>query len=224
MRTNYVREEIMPELQICAVVPKEKGRIMIRFDNGTEVLLYRGELRRLPGQESTLLLTEGGYIPEGLYQKVLTEIVGIRAKKRAMFLLERMDRTEQQLSDKLKQNGYPTECVEDAIAYVKKYHYIDDLRYARTYVRYHQQKKSRQRLRTDLMQKGVAKDTIELALEEEFASDEREKIRTLMEKRHYDYGTSDRREQQRMYQFLLRRGYRSNDILAVMKAGEIWSD
>lgn len=207
----------MLEVQIRAVVPQEKGRVRISFDNGTDVMLYRGELRKLPGQEGTLLLTEGGYIPDGLYQKVLTEIVGIRAKKRAMFLLERMDRTEQQLSDKLKQNGYPSECVEDAIAYVKRYHYIDDLRYARTYVRYNQQKKSRQRLKTDLMQKGVAKDTIEQALEEEFASDEREKIRMLIEKRHYHYGTSDRKEQQRMYQFLLRRGYRSSDILSVMK-------
>lgn len=214
----------MPEVQIRAVVPQEKGRVRILFDNGTEVGLYRGELCRLPGQEGTLLLTEGAYIPDSLYQKVVMELAGTRAKKQAMFLLEQMDRTEQQLSDKLKQNGYPPECVADAIAYVKKYHYIDDLRYARTYVRYHQQKKSRQRLKTDLMQKGVARDTIEQALEEEFAADEREKIRKLIEKRHYDYGTRDRKEQQRMYQFLLRRGYKSSDILAVMNTDEIWSE
>lgn len=209
----------MPEVQIRAVVPQEKGRVRISFDNGTEVTLYRGELRKLPGQEGRLLLEEGGYIPETLYRKVLTQIVGIRAKKRALFLLERMDRTERQLYDKLRQNGYPEECVEDAVAYVKKYHYIDDLRYAKTYVRYHQQKKSRQRFRTDLMQKGVARETIELALEEEFASDDREKIRELLEKRHYDYATRDAKEQQRIYQFLMRRGYKSSDILGVMRVG-----
>ena len=207
----------MAELQIVAVVPKEKRRVSIRFENGTEITLYRSELRGLPLGESNLLMQEGSYVPEALYQKLLNEIVGIRAKKRALFLLEKMDRTEAQLYDKLRQNGYPEECVTAAVEYVKSYHYIDDLRYAKTYVRYHQQKKSRQRLKMDLIQKGVAKHTIEQALEEEFASDEREKIKALLEKKHYDSVRADAKEQQRMYQFLLRRGYKSSDILGVMR-------
>lgn len=207
----------MAELQIVAVVPREKRRVSIRFENGIEVILYRSELRGLPLRESNLLMQEGSYVPEVLYQKILNEIVGKRAKKRALFLLEKMDRTEYQLYDKLRQNGYPIECVTAAIEYVKSYHYIDDLRYARTYVRYHQQKKSRQRLKMDLIQKGVAKPTIEQALEEEFASDEREKIKELLEKRRYDAARADARERQRVYQFLLRRGYKSSDILGVMR-------
>lgn len=207
----------MAELQIVAVVPREKRRVMIRFDNGTEVTLYRSELRGLPFAESNLLMQEGSYVPDNLYQKILYDIVGVRARKRALFLLEKMDRTEYQLYDKLLQNGYPKECVDAALEYVKSYHYIDDLRYARTYVRYHQQKKSRQRLKMDLIKKGVAKYIIEQALEEEFASDEREKIKELLEKRRYDAISADAKEQQRMYQFLLRRGYKSSDILGVMR-------
>ena len=153
-----------------------------------------------------------------LYEKILKEIVGMRAKKRAMHLLERMDRTESQLSEKLRQNGYPDICIEEAIAYVKSYHYIDDTRYAENYVRFHQQKKSRQRLKMDLYAKGIDKAIIEDVLEKTFSSDEQEKIRRLLEKRHFDYGRSDRKEQQKTYQFLMRRGFRSSDILQVMKA------
>ena len=69
----------MSELQIVSVVPKEKRRVAIRFENGVEVTLYRSELRGLPLQEGTLLTQEGSYIPEELYQKILTEVVGIRA-------------------------------------------------------------------------------------------------------------------------------------------------
>lgn len=207
----------MQEIQVTAVMLREKGRVCIRFEDGVEMELYRGELHKLSKEEQGMLLTEGGYIPMTLYQKVLKEILGIRVKKRALFLLERMDRTEQQLYDKLRQSGYPENCVEEAVAYVKQYHYIDDLKYARTYVRYQQQKKSRQRLCMDLMKKGVARELIEQALEEEFVSDEQEKIKALLEKRHYDCSCSDRKEQQRIYQFLMRRGYKSGDILAVMK-------
>lgn len=208
----------MQELQIKAVVPGSKGRVCIRFENGTELSLYRGELRSLSGKESSLLLTEDAYIPMELYQKVLA-VVTLRAKKRALFLLEQMNRTEHQLYEKLKKNGYPEECIAEAVLYVKKFHYIDDLRYAEQYIRYHQQKKSRQRLKMDLMQKGVAKNTIELALEEEFEADERGKIKELLEKRHYD-AAGDRKEQQRTYQFLMRRGFKSSDILSVMRCSE----
>lgn len=48
-------------------------------------------------------------------------------------------------------------------------------------------------------------------------SDERAQIAELLEKRHYDAAQADRREQQRMYQFLMRRGFKSSDILAVMR-------
>lgn len=207
----------MQEIQITAVSPGEKGRVSIRFEDGVEIELYRGELHKLTREEKLLLLKEEAYIPYALYQKVLHEILGIRVKKRALFLLERMDRTEQQLNEKLRQSGYPEVCVEAAVNYVKEFHYIDDLKYAKNYIRYQQQKKSRQRLTLDLMKKGVSRDLIEQALTEEFASDECEMIRVLLEKRHYDVTTADRKEQQRMYQYLARRGFRSGDILSVMR-------
>lgn len=202
----------MQELQITAVIPQEKGRASIKFDNGMEVLLYKGEIRKLS-------LHEGDYVSGEIYHKIINEILGPRAKKRALFLLESMDRTKHQLYDKLKQNGYPEICIEEAISYVEKYHYVDDFRYARTYIRYHQEKKSRQRLKTDLMRKGVDKNTIEEALEEEFASDEQQKIRQLLEKRRYNYEECDVKERQRNYQFLMRRGFKSSDVLHVMKSG-----
>lgn len=209
----------MAELQIREVVPGEKRRVTIRFENGESVTLYRSELRGLPVCESALLLEEGAYIPEELYLKVLHGILVPRAKKRAMFLLGQMDRTEHQLRGKLREGGYPEICIGKAVDYVRQYHYIDDLRYARSYVRCRQQKRSRQRLKMDLLRRGVDGDTIEQAISEEYEADERGMIRELLEKRRYDYEHADQREQRRTYQFLLRRGYRSSDILAVMRAG-----
>ena len=203
-----------------SVVPGSKGKVNIRFEDGVEVAMYRGELCKLTAQEEQLLLREGAYVPDWLYQKVLQEIVGLRAKKRAMFLLEQRDYTEQQLMEKLRRSQYPEMCVEMAISYVKQYHYVDDLRYAIHYIQYHQSKKSRQKLKMDLMQKGVKKETIEQALEETFESDERQQIRELAEKRHFDSAGSNEKEKRRMYQFLMRRGYKSSDILSVLKCQE----
>lgn len=204
----------MQELLVIEVIPREKGRTSIRFDNGMEVLLYKGEVRKLS-------LQEGTYISREIYDEIIYEILGTRAKKRALFLLERMDRTERQLRDKLVQNGYPDVCVDLAIDYVKKYHYIDDLRYAANYISYQQRKKSRQKLKMDLITKGIDKSVIEQALDEAFDSDEQLKIRQLLEKKCYDPENCDRKEQQKMYQYLMRRGFKSSDILHVMK---IWGE
>ncbi len=208
----------MWERRIREIIPKEKGRLLFRLECGTEFMLYRREIRSLPPQEQ-VFFEEGGQIPEELYQKILSEFIGIRAKKRALFLLEQMDRTSHQLREKLMRSGYPQECVEQALLYVGQYHYIDDFRYAKHYIGYHQHRKSRQKLKMDLLQKGVPKDMAEEALAEVFDSDERGKIGELLCRRGYDADTADKREQRRTYQFLLRRGFRCEDILAVMKCG-----
>ena len=143
--------------------------------------------------------------------------ISIRAKKRALHLLERMDRTEQQLREKLKASEYPEEVIEEAIAYVKSFHYIDDQRYAENYTRYSKERLSKSQIRQKLMIKGVARDTIETALEEEYDTDETEQIRKLLEKKHFDGSSKDEGEFRRVYNYLLRRGFRSSDILKEMK-------
>lgn len=198
------------ELQVIAVKPLEKGKTRVRFDNGTEAVLYKGEIRRLG-------IEEGSIIKEDVFRTIMNEILGNRAKKRAMYLLEKQDRTEKQLYDKLKQNGYPEECIEAAISYVKSFHYIDDHRYAATYIRYHQEKKSRQKLKMELLSKGVSQDIIDTALEEEYVSDDRKKIADLLRKRHYSFEDADANEQRKNYRFLLSKGFQSSDILHVMK-------
>lgn len=198
------------DVQVTSVIPLEKGKARIRFEDGSEVILYKGEIRKLGIQEGCVITDE-------VYHKIIDEILGQRAIKRAMHLLERQDRTERQLYDKLKENGYPEVCIESAISYVKRYHYIDDFRYASAYIRYRQEKKSRQKLKLELQAKGIARDVIEEALEEEYVSDDQKKILELLQKRRYSFENADTAEQRQNYQFLLRRGFQSSDILHVMR-------
>lgn len=198
------------DVQVTSVIPLEKGKARIRFEDGSEVILYKGEIRKLGIQEGCVITDE-------VYHKIIDEILGQRAIKRAMHLLERQDRTERQLYDKLKDNGYQEVCIESAISYVKRYHYIDDFRYASAYIRYRQEKKSRQKLKLELQAKGIARDVIEEALEEEYVSDDQKKIMELLQKRRYSFENADTAEQRKNYQFLLRRGFQSSDILHVMR-------
>ena len=204
-------------MQITAIEPMTRGRVNIHFEIEEALPLYRSEICKLPRKDAELL-TEGTCIPQSLYRKLLYEVIGVRAKKRAVFLLEQMDRTKKQLTDKLMRSGYPRICVEEAVAYVERYRFLDDERYARMYVRCKQDKRSRRRIMLDLAAKGVAREVIEQALDEEYIADETEKIRQLLEKRHYDYQGKDQKEKQRTYQYLMRRGFHSSDILKALRA------
>lgn len=192
-----------------------KGKYRVTFDNGVTCLLYRKEAARLS-------IAEGTVITEEEYHELIYDIVGKRAKKRALHLLEQMDRTTQQLREKLQANEYPFECIEEAIKYVESFHYLDDARYAENYVRFSQEKMSKMQLRRKLGQKGIERNLIEKALEE-YQSDELVQIEQLVRKRKYVPGNSDEKEFQRTYQYILRRGFKSSDILKVMKKEcEIW--
>ena len=72
-------------VRVCGIEKLEKGKYRIGFDTGIRCLVYGYEIRGMKLEEDT-------YISSELYQHILKEIVGKRAKKRALHLLERMDR------------------------------------------------------------------------------------------------------------------------------------
>jgi regulatory protein len=195
---------------------KGRGRLSLSFDNGITVLLYRSEARRFH-------LAQDSAVTDEAFRNLLEKVVAVRAKKRALHLLEQMDRTEKQLRDKLNQGGYPQECIDTAIDYVKSYHYIDDYRYACSYVRCTMERMSRIKIRQKLTERGIRREIIDQALEENFGFEEDAEnletvqINRLLTKRNFIPGHSDEKEFRRTYQFLLRRGYRSNDIVQAMR-------
>ena len=203
-------------LQVTQIEKLGNGKRRIRFENAESLILYYSETRGCK-------LEEGMYISIQVYEQLLKEVVGKRAKKRALHLLEQMDRTEQQLREKLLASEYPQSCIDDAIAYVKSFHYLDDQRYAENFTRYKKEKLSRQQIKQKLMMKGVSREIISDAIETEYTVDESVHIRSLLEKKHFSYNNADEGEFRRVYNYLLRRGFRSNDILKEMKyTGTDW--
>ncbi|MBE5908583.1 MAG: regulatory protein RecX [Lachnospiraceae bacterium] len=198
------------------LVPRKKNKYKVHLQGGMDLVLYKREVK-------TYGLEVGEEISEGAYQRILEETLIPRAKRRAMHLLEKQDRTRKNLEDKLRESDYPQTAIDAAIAYVESFHYIDDERYARSYVHFHQEGKSKRRIQQDLMQKGIDRDVIALVLEEEYETSEEDMIRNLLRKKHYDPESADAKERSKMYRFLAGRGFSSGDISRVLRGYEDFS-
>ena len=197
-------------MEIKEITQYKNGRVRIRLEGGLTFLLYKKESAKYD-------FKEGDFLSEEVWQEIRQEILVKRAKKRALYLLQKMDRTRKQLWDKLRENEYPEDVIEEALAYVESFHYIDDGRYAANYVHYHQDKKSKKQLQMDLRQRGISQEDMEEALEQELTISSEELIHNWLLKKHYDPATADDGERRRVYQFLLRKGFYSDEIIRCMK-------
>lgn len=139
-----------------------------------------------------------------------------QAKLKALSLLTDMDRTEEQLRQKLRQKSYEDDVVEQAIDYVKSFGYIDDVKYAVRFVENRKKTKSKQEISALLSQKGVKRELIAEALDTCYTSEDAlEAIRYLAEKKHYSPEESTDKEKKKIYDYLMRKGFHYEDIRQV---------
>ena len=184
-------------------------KVILRLEGAEDLVLYKREYLRLS-------VKEGDDLPRETYDSIVSEVLIPRARRRVLHLLERGDRTQSDLFNKLRDGGYPRIAAESAIGYAASYGYVDDERYAANYIRFHQDKRSRRRIVHDLTGRGIAADIIDRAMEAEYESSESEQIRQLLDRRHFDPDTADGRERDKQIRFLLGRGYRWTDISSVL--------
>lgn len=190
-----------------------RTRCRVYLDEQFAFVLYKGELRQFH-------IREGQELPEESYRQIMTQILPKRAKMRCMNLMQSRDYTKRQLEDKLRQGDYPEECIDEAIAYMESYGYIDDERYAKDYIEYHIQTRSRVRIESDLLKRGISGDIVRAAFDKlsdiGVEQDEDAMILGLLHKKNYCAGEATEQEKQKMYGYLYRRGFSSSSIMKAL--------
>lgn len=197
-------------MTVTQIAPVTKAKSRVYADEKLLFILYNRELSRYR-------IREGEELSEEVYEEIVREVLMKRAKLRVMYLLKSMDRTECQLRQKLAEGGYPEAVIDEAVAYVQKFHYQDDRRYANDYVERRKTSKSRRQMQQELYQKGISGDLAKKVLENCDSEQEQEAIRGWMRKKHFIPEEATMEERRKMYGFLLRKGFRMGDVLAALR-------
>ena len=197
----------------------DKKRSKIYINQEFAFVLYKGEIR----QYKIKIENE---IDNHTYNVIRDEILPKRAKKRCLNLLQKRPYTECKLREKLVEGYYTQDIIEEAIHYVKSFHYIDDYEYACQYIFYHKESETRKKIEEKLMIKGISKEILNQAFDDSYDdAEEQQEIelqqaKKLLEKKKYNPETMDWKEKQKIYAYLARKGITSSTIGKAMSLRE----
>ncbi len=183
-------------------------RWLVYIDYEPAFALYYGEIKDFNIKED-FSIKESDY-------KLIMELLCKRATVRAMNLLKDKDYSTKELTDKLMQGYYPDEAVEAAISYVTGYGYLDDNRYAATYVMFKANNKSRRQIEIFLQQKGVDSSVVEKVCQEFYESNsdaELEQIINHMRKKLSNLSDEpDYESRQKLMSYYYRKGFSGESV------------
>ncbi len=196
-------------MHITDIEQLTKTKYKVYVDDEALCVLAAGDLKKLQ-------LRIGLELDAQAYGMIYEEYVTRRARMKALSLLERRDYSSQELLERLKREGFSKDAVEDAVAYVKSYHYIDDERYIENYISYRASGKSRQLVYQTLVSKGLDSEKIQRLMDDSGMDDE-ENIRRIYSRKFSDITELTPERKQKILNYFLRKGFKYNDITNVIK-------
>lgn len=138
------------------------------------------------------------------------------------------DRTEKELRSRLTQAGFNDDIVAETVAWCRRLGYVDDARFARSWVEYRllHSPSGRRRLELELREKGVSDDIIDATLSEmlPYELEQRLCIEAAQKRsRRYTEQPKEVRER-RLAAFLARRGFSYEHIRTALAQVDSYSD
>ena len=206
----------MPTITAITPTPRHPGRFELLVDGKSFATLSLDALERLR-------LVVGGNVA-GLEERIAHEAAALRTYDRALNMLAFRGRASKELARSLARKGEPKELVDRAIERLTEQGLLDDAAFAESFTRTKVlgAKQSRRRVQQDLARKGVARDVTDAAIAavfEEEQVDQREIVEQAARKKLVSLRKLEPLvRRRRLYAFLARRGYDSEDIRAAMDA------
>ena len=203
----------MPKITKIEIQKNNKDRVNIYLD-GEYALAINAELV----YKENLKVKDDVDISK--LQEIAEKESFIRCKESAIKIIERSYKTEKEIRDKLKQKGYEEKQINNSIDFLKEYNFINDNTYAKAFIKDKLSSKGSQKIKYDLMKKGIAKDIIEENLIKVDKNEEKEvalnvgrkKYESIRRKESDNYKLSGK-----LYRFLISRGYAYDIVKDVVK-------
>ncbi len=167
-------------------------------------------------------LRKGLHLDVDRQRRLLASDEHIRARGRAFDLLAYRSRSALELSRRLKRDGFSDDSIEATMIRLRELRMLDDVGFARDYVRSRLANKGygRHRIAAELRMRGIDRHTIDQVIAHQFEDDdvELEHARAFAMKRlpRLEREPDAARRRKKLYDALMRRGYDSDIVSRVI--------
>ena len=183
--------------------------------------VYSNDLKKAEIDEDEMCASQEG--SETVYTADITEAEGERlysivyskAFDKYAALLAGAEYSAFDIRYKMKRKDYCEKVIDDVIETLYKERYLDDRRYAESYIRSYSRSKSRGLIVRELEYKGIGGDWLDDVLDEVYEDEEIDKnevIKALIEKNYRGQDLKDEKVKRRVAAFLMRKGFSFSDI------------
>ncbi len=180
--------------------------------------LDSGETLRLPLNLSGLYnIQPKQEIDTTEYRQLKDESMRFECRQKALNYLAMRSRSTKEITAYLQRKNFDSDIIDECIQRLKGGKYLDDLEYARQYVRNKTGRKSvgKNLLIRDLIQKGIPKKIINRVVKESIPETDMSALKELAEKKYRSLEGKKNRAYKLSY-FLHQRGFDSEDIRTVI--------
>jgi len=197
--------------------PRRTGRFDVVIDGAVAATISIEAIERLR-------LSVGTVVDDRIEAALARETSIITTYDRALNMIALRARSAAELRRMLLRKGEPAEYVDIAIERLLRAGFLDDASFARQFARAKAlgSGMSRRRVQQELARRGVARDVADSAIAEVFAEehvDESDTLERVARKKLKSLERLDVHVQRRrLYAFLARRGYDSDDIARTLRA------
>jgi regulatory protein len=203
---------------VTAIVanPRRNGRFSVIVDGSLAATLSLEAIERLQ-------LSVGTVLDERLHAALQREAMIVATYDRALNMIALRARSSSELRRLLIRKGEPAVLVDVAIERLVRAGFLDDASFARQFTRSKAVGAglSRRRVQQELARRGVARAIADVAIAEVFDEervDESDNLERVARKKMKSLASLDATVQRRrLYSFLARRGYDSDDIARTVR-------
>ena len=144
----------------------------------------------------------------------------LKCKNTALRIIERSFKTEKEIRDKLKEKEYTDNQIEKTIEFLREYNFINDESYVKAYINDKLASRGRQKIKYDLIKKGVDRNLIDEKLSCIDSDDEKNTAFNLAQKKYNNIKKSESDTYKlsgKLYRFLMSKGYNYELVKDVVK-------
>jgi SOS response regulatory protein OraA/RecX len=189
-------------MDVVAGILRLKGKMRITVDGRSDLLIPISVFRNQP-------LSQGDILDLDIYIQNIAPYLYRHALDHAVKYLSVRARSRKEVETKLRLYGYPDDTVNMVLYKLEKTEVLNDSEFAQHWTQARSEKGlGKKNIARDLRQKGISRETAEMALAEVDEAQQLEKAKQLVEKWRPRYLNEDSRDAARkLIQALIRRGY-----------------